>query len=141
LRPLARNVRLAVELWADQVAADEVGDRRLVARALARASLAASGRTASPAAALPIAETEVRSRVRALVGRPPRLYPWAVAVALTLTLASSSTAVALTWATHQQVETAQRAYLQVQARAAGMKGEPRGRRATPGCCATASPVA
>jgi len=117
LRPLARNVRLAVELWADQVAADEVGDRRIVARALARASLAATRDEPSPSVAMAIAETEVSARVRALVGRPRRLYPVAVAAALTLTLASSTTAVALTWATHRQIEIAQLAYMQAQVRA------------------------
>ena len=117
LRPLARNVRLAVELWADQVAAREVGDRRIVARALARASLAASRQGTRPGIALAIAETDTRARVRALVDQPRRLRPWAAAVALTLTLASSMTAVTLTWATHQQIEIAQRAYAQAQAEA------------------------
>jgi len=42
LRPLAAQVRLATELAADERAAAEVGDRRVVARALARASLAAA---------------------------------------------------------------------------------------------------
>ncbi len=107
LRPLARNVRLAVELWADQVAAREVGDRGAVARALARASLGASRPEPSRGVALAIAETDVRARVRALVDRPPRLQPWAVAVALTLTLVSSAAAVTLTLATHQQIEIAQ----------------------------------
>lgn len=117
LRPLARNVRLAVELWADQDAAEEVGDRRIVARALARASLAASRRDRSPGMALAIAETDVSARVRALTSRPPRLRPWAVAVALTLTLASSMTAATLTWATHQRIESAQLAYARAQVRA------------------------
>jgi hypothetical protein len=117
LRPLARNVRLAVELWADQVAADEVGDCRIVARALARASLAASGQQPSPGITLAIAETDITARVRALVDRPPRLYPWAVAAALALTVASSTAAVTLTWATHQQVEIAQLAYTQTQVQA------------------------
>jgi Peptidase family M48 len=44
LRPLAAQVRLATELAADERAASEVGDRRVVARALARVSLAAAGR-------------------------------------------------------------------------------------------------
>jgi Zn-dependent protease with chaperone function len=117
LRPLARTVRLAVELWADQDAAEEVGDSRIVARALARASLAAARQVRSPGVALAVAETDVGARVRALTSRPPRLYPWAVAAALTLTLASSATAVTLTWAMHQRVEIAQLAYAQAQARA------------------------
>jgi Zn-dependent protease with chaperone function len=40
LRPAATAVATAVERWADEVAAAEVGDRALVARALARAGLA-----------------------------------------------------------------------------------------------------
>jgi hypothetical protein len=107
LRPLARNVRLAVELWADQVAADEVGGGRIVAQALARASLAAAAPSRRPTLALAIAQTDVSARVRALMVRPPRLYPWAMAIALALTVTSSAAALTLTWMTHQQVETAQ----------------------------------
>lgn len=117
LAPLARHVSLAVELWADQVAAAEVGDRRIVARALARASLAANRQDRRPALALAIGDTDVRARVRALVDAPPRLRRWAVAVALALTLASSAAALTLTWATHQQVEIAQLANLQAQRQA------------------------
>jgi Zn-dependent protease with chaperone function len=118
LRPLARHVRLAVELWADESAAAEVGDRRLVARALARASLAASAAHGHPGVRLAIAETDVCARVRALVDQPRRLRPWAAAAALTLILASSAAAVTLTWATHQRIEVAQLASVQAQARAA-----------------------
>jgi Zn-dependent protease with chaperone function len=117
LRPLARTVRLAVELWADQDAAKEVGDRRIVARALARASLAAARQDRGPGVALSLAETDVSARVRALTNRPPRLHPWAVAAALTLTLASSATAATLTWTMHQRVEIAQLAYAQAHAAA------------------------
>jgi hypothetical protein len=116
LRPLARSVQLAVELWADEAAAREVGDRRLVARALARASLAASARHTASTVALAIAETDVCIRVRALVGRPRRPHAWAVAAALVLTLVSSSAAVSLTWAMHQHIEIAQLAYTQAQLR-------------------------
>jgi Zn-dependent protease with chaperone function len=107
LRPIARDVRLAVELWADQVAADEVGDSRIVAQALARASLAAAAPARRPALTLAMAQTDVSARVRALMDRPPRLYPWALAAALTLTVVSSTAALTLTWMAHQQVETAQ----------------------------------
>ena len=114
LRPLARSVRLSVELWADQDAAAEVGDRRIVAQALARASLAVSRRGRRPAVTLAIAETDVSVRVRALTSRPPRLYPWAAAVVLVLALACGTTAVTLTWAMHQRIEIAQLAYAQAQ---------------------------
>jgi Zn-dependent protease with chaperone function len=107
LRPLAANVSLAVELWADQAAADEVGDRRVVAQALARASLAAAAPPRGAALTLAMAQTHVSARVQALVDQPPCLYRWALAVALALTLTSSAAALTLTWATHQQIELAQ----------------------------------
>jgi Zn-dependent protease with chaperone function len=122
LRPLARQVRLATELAADEQAAQEVGDRRVVACALARASLAARTSTAAPAAGrtilaatggrLAIADTDAAARVRALLAPPRRRRPWAAATALALTLASAATAITLTLATHQQFEVAQSAWAQ-----------------------------
>ncbi len=75
LRPVARAVRAGVERWADEVAADVVGDRRVAARALARAGLVRAGRDgarAIPAAALPAAHDGVGDRVRAMLDEPPR---------------------------------------------------------------------
>ncbi len=110
LRPLAHQVRLAVELQADAAAADEVGDRRVVARTLARASLAAAAtRTAAPGV-LALAETDACARVRALTGPPPRRHPWAAALALALALASGTAALTVTMAAHQRIEAAQTAY-------------------------------
>jgi Zn-dependent protease with chaperone function len=109
LYPLARDVSLAVELWADQVAADEVGDRR--------ASLAAAAPRRRAAVTLAMAETHVGARVRALVDQPPRLRRWALAATLALTLTTSAAALALTWATHQQIEIAQFTSAQAQAEA------------------------
>ena len=106
LRPVARQVRLAVELWADQLAAREVGDPRVVARALARASLAAS-RPRGGGFRLAVAESDVRARVGALTGLPPRLRPWAAASVVGLALAASAIAVGLTFAVHNQIEVAQ----------------------------------
>ncbi|CAN5754244.1 hypothetical protein BH20ACT4_BH20ACT4_06730 [soil metagenome] len=40
VRPLLTRLRFATERWADETAACEIGDRRLVARAIARAALA-----------------------------------------------------------------------------------------------------
>jgi Zn-dependent protease with chaperone function len=125
LQPLARNVSLAIELWADQAAADEVGDRRVVAQALARATLAAAAPRRQGGVTLAIAQTQVGARVRALVDQPPRLRRWALAAALALTLTVSAAALTLTWATHQQIEIAQftsaraaaQARVQAQARA------------------------
>jgi Zn-dependent protease with chaperone function len=122
LAPLARQVRLATELAADEQAAREVGDRRVVARALARASLAARAGPAAPVAdrselagaggRLAIADTDAAARVRALLAPPRRRPPWAAATALALTLASAATAITLTLATHQQFEVAQSAWAQ-----------------------------
>jgi len=106
LRPVARQVRLAVELWADQLAAREVGDPQVVARALARASLAAS-RPRSGGFRLAVAESDVRARVGALTGLPPRLRPWAAASVVALAVAASAIAITLTFAVHNQIEVAQ----------------------------------
>ena len=107
LRPVAREVRLTVELWADQLAAREVGDGRVVARALARASLGATGRPERSAVRLAAADTDVSTRVRALLSCAPRFRPWAAAAAVALALASGAVAVRLTMDLHDQVEIAQ----------------------------------
>jgi Zn-dependent protease with chaperone function len=78
LRPAARAVRRGVERWADEVAATQVGDRRLAARALARAGLAraAAGRALSvPVPALPGVEGDLVERTRALLAPPARRRP------------------------------------------------------------------
>lgn len=67
LRPVLGTVRFATERWADEIAAREVGDRRLVARTIARAALVQS---ASPRLAL--AGHGVRARVDALLEEPSR---------------------------------------------------------------------
>jgi hypothetical protein len=64
LAPIADQVRYSTERWADEVAADEVGDRRLVARAILKAALAGVSDTPLPAVA---AIGHVRARVHALV--------------------------------------------------------------------------
>ena len=72
LRRGARTVGTAVERWADEVAAAEVGDRALVARALARAGLARTGSTRSGRSlALAGADSAVADRARALLAGPP----------------------------------------------------------------------
>jgi len=64
LAPLAARVRYATERWADEDAAECVGDRRLVARAVARAALVS---TSHPVSALAFAGLGVPARVAALL--------------------------------------------------------------------------
>jgi hypothetical protein len=98
LRPAARAVEYTVERWADEEAAQAVGDRRLVAHAIGRAALAATpGRTAralpavlgavfSPAHRDTDAAGPIPRRVAALLApAPPRRLPL-LAVVLALTL-------------------------------------------------------
>lgn len=81
LRPLAAHVRFATERWADEDAADVVGDRRLVATAIVRAALAQADWRPQPAFAL--AGLGVAARVEALLddGRAPVLVAEAAATA------------------------------------------------------------
>ena len=64
LAPLATRVRFATERWADEEAASEVGDRRLVARALAHAALESA---ALPAPEMAFRGLGVPARVEALL--------------------------------------------------------------------------
>lgn len=81
LKPLAARVRFATERWADEEAASEVGDRRLVARAVARAALVSA---AYPAPALAFGGYGVPARVTAmLTERPPQM-------SVTISLASAA---------------------------------------------------
>ena len=72
LRPLLARLRFATERWADEEAAIEIGDRRLVARALVRAARA-QGRAVSPQPAM--ASLGVPGRVEALLAGPA-VRPW-----------------------------------------------------------------
>lgn len=123
LRPLARAVRVAVERWADEVAAAEVGNRRLAARALARAGLARAGLARDglardgqgggqiPAAALPAAEGGLAERTRALLAGPPRPRRALTALVAALVLASTAAAVETAHDTEHRFELAQALYI------------------------------
>ncbi|GGI96352.1 M56 family metallopeptidase [Streptomyces brasiliensis] len=79
LGPVRAAVTFLVERWADEQAADSVGDRGTTARALARAALTA-GR-ARPACALNFTDRAVTRRIAALqTPPPPRLWSAAAAV-------------------------------------------------------------
>ncbi|WP_433887837.1 M56 family metallopeptidase [Streptomyces sp. CA-111067] len=84
VRPVSRAIDLAVERWADESAAAEVGDRGTVARALAAAALAAAAPPppAQFAGSLDGARTDVGRRVDFLL-RPPARHRlgWALAAA------------------------------------------------------------
>lgn len=67
LAPAVGQLRLALERWADEDAAEAVGDRTIVARAVAKAALVSHDRQA---AALGMATSHVPARVEALL-RPP----------------------------------------------------------------------
>lgn len=94
LRSLADQVRFATERWADEDAAAEVGDRRVVARAIARAALGGDGRVTA-GALLALNGTGVIARVEALAmapAAPPVLHRTVAAgtAAALLTVAGST---------------------------------------------------
>ena len=70
LRPVASRLRLALERWADELAAEVVGDRRLVARTLRKVALEGAGLTG----ALSFQSVGVVRRIEALRA-PLRLRP------------------------------------------------------------------
>jgi Zn-dependent protease with chaperone function len=72
LAPLNARVRFAIERWADEDAADEVGDRALVASAIARAALASHS---VPRVGLAIADQGVVERVESMLAGPSRRSP------------------------------------------------------------------
>ena len=86
LAPLNVRLRFAVERWADEDAADEIGDRALVAAAIARAALASQ---TSPRLGLAIADGGVVERVQIMLAGPSRGAPLVVA-SLTAVVAAAS---------------------------------------------------
>ncbi|ROO89030.1 hypothetical protein EDD29_6717 [Actinocorallia herbida] len=69
LRPLRSRLRFALERWADEEAAEAVGDREQVARTIARVALLQ--RPPAPGPLLAFADSGVVGRVRALLVRAP----------------------------------------------------------------------
>lgn len=65
LHPIRAHVRFCTERWADEVAAEKVGDRRVVASAIARAALASAGSSTAPT--LDFAGNGIAARVQALI--------------------------------------------------------------------------
>jgi Zn-dependent protease with chaperone function len=111
LRPLRAAVGLAVERWADEAAAAETGDRRLVARALARAGIAHSrARSARPAAVLAAADTHLTVRIRALLEPPPQHRRLAFGFVVASTACCVLAAGVAAQGAHDRFETAQATY-------------------------------
>lgn len=78
LRPAAAGVRDALERWADEYVARQVGNRRAVARAVAHAALVRSAAPAVPVASFATRATDgdVTRRVRSLLEPAPRSRRW-----------------------------------------------------------------
>ncbi|MFR9799282.1 M56 family metallopeptidase [Streptomyces sp. MS06] len=111
LRPLRSCVRFAVERAADEAAATDIGDRRLLARAIARAALAAHD-TQPPRPPLAPAATSgpVPQRVAALLASSGRTSRVGLSVALLLTACvslSAGAAAAGLDVCHHEIEVAQ----------------------------------
>ncbi|KUN09317.1 peptidase M48 Ste24p [Streptomyces yokosukanensis] len=131
LRPLAVAGGFVLERWADEEAAEHVGDRKVVAHAVGRAALAAA-RAPRPLA-LAVTGGAVPQRVRALLDPPParRSLPF-VAGGLLMAVCCASLANAASDSDHM-VDSAQWAQCAVHA---GTAGAPSKHRHTPGsCCA------
>lgn len=116
LRPLTTSVRAAVERWADEIAATEVGDRHLTARALARAGLAHAAaatarRGSAPAVALGAADSGVGDRARALLAGPPRHRRGVAGALIALVVVAIGAAAQTAYSTEHRFERAQAAYV------------------------------
>ena len=114
LRPVAREVERGVERWADEVAAAEVGDRRLAARALARAGLARAGSPVDARRGLALHAAAhpggVGARALALLQPPPRRRRWPAAALIAVTLVAVSGAAWTGSTTEDRFERAQADY-------------------------------
>lgn len=103
LRPLARAVRRNTERWADEVAADEVGDRRVVARALTQAALA---RRSGAVHNTPGGDGQLPHRIRMLQQPPPPRTRSSLlsAAVIAIVLACAGSGATAVFQGHQQIE-------------------------------------
>jgi Zn-dependent protease with chaperone function len=97
--PLRSAAVFALERWADEVAAQQVGDRRVVATAVAKAALASTQQTRF---ALAAAGGSVPRRVSALLQAPPPRGDWRSLTALCVAATVAITA----WSAQATVEAA-----------------------------------
>jgi Zn-dependent protease with chaperone function len=95
MRPMASAVGESVERWADEHAADELQDRRLVARALARAALHAHS-AARGIATLGAINGQMPRRVNAMLAPRPkrRVLPAVALIVLVVSVSAAALAVA-----------------------------------------------
>ena len=101
LRPLHRAAASAVERWADEAAARQVGDRRVTARAIAKAALASRDAPAGDAPLLAATTGPVPRRIMALLSPrvregPPVRSLAALAAVATLVVSAAATLEATT---------------------------------------------
>ncbi|HEY2792302.1 MAG TPA: M48 family metalloprotease [Micromonosporaceae bacterium] len=96
LRPIARSMAHTVERWADEDAATDVGDRRVVARAVARASLLHKrGLAFATAVALAATGGNMPLRVRALLETRPRRNAFAAGMLVLMALGAVAAVMAM----------------------------------------------
>ncbi|HEY2053571.1 MAG TPA: M56 family metallopeptidase [Solirubrobacterales bacterium] len=86
LRPLVGAVGFTTERWADERAAEEIGDRRGAARALARVALLTGGAGSGRQPELAIDGRPVAARVSALLGDAPPPRPLLTAATISILL-------------------------------------------------------
>lgn len=132
LRPLAVAGGFVLERWADEEAAERVGDRTVVAHAVGRAALASAG--ASRPFALAVTGGAVPQRVRALLAPPParRSLPF-VAGGLLLAVCCASLAGAAS-DSDRLVDSAQRAQCAAHPGPTSTPSAVDHRHAVPRCC-------
>lgn len=113
LKPLVAPVRTNTERWADETAAAQVGDRRLVARAVARAALAshahAPGQPWPPVSPMlgsrsDESESEIAQRVQCLLDPPVRRSGGLTALVLATAIACTAAGGAAAVVGHAKVE-------------------------------------
>jgi Zn-dependent protease with chaperone function len=107
LAPVRRAVAFLCERWADEDAAEAVGDRRLAAQALATAALATTAAGRAPAADLAFHELSVVRRVAALRSPTAPVRYWRLIVTVPMLLCAVTLAADLN-ATAQFIELAGR---------------------------------
>jgi Zn-dependent protease with chaperone function len=113
LRPAAAAVRAGVERWADEDAARDLGDRRLVARAVARAARATARAGASHRrVVMEISGGVASMRARALLAPPPRPRRWVAACLLALMAATAVSTAVVEHGTEVRFDQAQAAWTQ-----------------------------